>query len=415
MKALLSLLLPLLFAVEVLGEFRSAIAVRVVTPDPLLPVSGGLGPSHPTTEKKGELTVRALVIEQDGQRVAIVGSDFLGFPSVLGDRVRSKVSGIPPRNILIGATHTHSAPDCYGFPDGKGGFSSDLKYLEYVCTKMSEAINEAVSKLEPSALRIATGEAKGKIAYNYYAPQLYDPRCSVLQTVDRNGKPIATLVNYAVHPEVLGPKRGFVSPDLVGPLYDRIAAKGGGTAIFMNGAQGGMVTADVRGADGTDVQTWDECVRIGELLADEALRIVSGAKVQNEPALLCTNKVVRFNVDSQLLLQVMKTSPLGYKSETEGTVSTVVNLINIGDAQILTIPGEALPNIGFYLKRKMKGEHNLLFGLTNDAFGYILTKVDFGSFKRYEYVSRTSLGEMTGETYIDEALALVNASPGAKR
>ena len=31
-------------------------------------------------------------------------------------------------------------------------------------------------------------------------------------------------------------------------------------------------------------------------------------------------------------------------------------------AQILTIPGEALPNIGFYLKRKMRGKHHLLFG-----------------------------------------------------
>ena len=78
--------------------------------------------------------------------------------------------------------------------------------------------------------------------------------------------------------------------------------------------------------------------------------------------------------------------------------------MNLGDAQILTIPGEALPNIGFYLKRKMHGKHNLLFGLTNDAFGYILTKVDFQSFPRYDYVSRTSLGEMTGEILIEKAL-----------
>jgi len=92
-------------------------------------------------------------------------------------------------------------------------------------------------------------------------------------------------------------------------------------------------------------------------------------------------------------------------------VTTTVNVINIGNAQILTIPGEALPNIGFYLKRKMHGQHNFLFGLTNDAFGYMLTKVDFGGFKRYEYVSRTSLGEMTGEDYMTQALALVEASP----
>jgi hypothetical protein len=59
----------------------------------------------------------------------------------------------------------------------------------------------------------------------------------------------------------------------------------------------------------------------------------------------------------------------------------------------------------------MKGEHNLLFGLTNDAFGYILTKVDFNSFQRYDYVSRTSLGEMTGEILIENSLKLISDPP----
>ena len=108
---------------------------------------------------------------------------------------------------------------------------------------------------------------------------------------------------------------------------------------------------------------------------------------------------------------IIRGSPLKYPYNNDLTVATRLNLVNIGDAQILTVPGEALPNIGYYLKRQMKGKNNLLFGLTNDAFGYILTKVDFNSFKRYEYVSRTSLGEMTGETLINEALALIESSP----
>ena len=63
----------------------------------------------------------------------------------------------------------------------------------------------------------------------------------------------------------------------------------------------------------------------------------------------------------------------------------------------------------------MRGKHNLLFGLTNDAFGYILTKVDFQSFPRYDYVSRTSLGEMTGEILIEKSLEFVNKSPPPDR
>src|SRR5207245_5078058 len=137
------------------AEFRAGIAVRVVTPDPLLPVSGGVGPSHPVSRKEGDLTVRALVLQGGETRVAIVSADFLGFPSVLGNKVRAKTRGIPPENILIGATHTHSAPDCYGFPDGKGGFASDLAYLDTVCAQMAEAINEASAKLQPASLKIA--------------------------------------------------------------------------------------------------------------------------------------------------------------------------------------------------------------------------------------------------------------------
>src|SRR5262245_16695369 len=107
---LIAIVVLLLFPVELLAALRAGIAVRVVTPDPLLPVSGGVGPSHPATRKQGDLTVRALVIEDDETRVAIVSADFLGFPAVLGNQVRATVKGVPAENILIGATHTHSAP-----------------------------------------------------------------------------------------------------------------------------------------------------------------------------------------------------------------------------------------------------------------------------------------------------------------
>src|SRR2546422_647342 len=289
-----------LFGPLVHAEFQAAVAVAVVTPEPLLRVSGGVGPSHPAGTKEGDLTVRALVLADDDTRVAIVSADFLGFPSVLGKKVRAKIKGIPPENILIGATHTHSAPDCYGFPDHDGKFATDLKYLDFVCNRIAEAITEAAAKLQPASVKIATAEAQGKIAFNYYAEQLYDPRCHVIQASGADGKPFATLVNYAVHPEVLGSDAGILSPDLVGPLYDRIHEKGGGTGIFMNSAQGGMVTADNRGQDGKDRRTWSECVRIGHLLADEALRIVQSAPVQKDPRVFSAARNVMVPCDPPL-------------------------------------------------------------------------------------------------------------------
>jgi hypothetical protein len=201
------------------------------------------------------------------------------------------------------------------------------------------------------------------------------------------------------------------SPDLIGPLYDRLLEKGAGVGIFMNGAQGGMVTADNRRPEGKEARNWDECIRIGTLLADEALRLVKGAPEQTSPRLLCEARTISFPVDSPQLRAVMAASPLGLGTKDTAKVTTQLNLINLGNAQLLTIPGEALPNIGYYLKRNMRGEHNLLFGLTNDAFGYILTRVDWSSFRVYDYVSRTCLGEKTGEILIEEALRFVAETP----
>lgn len=394
------------------AAIEAGAAFRVITPEPLLPLSGGAGEPSPAKEKKGELTARALVLRSGETIVAIASADLLGFPGVLCDRVRAKVPRIKPENIIIGSTHCHSAPDTYAFPDEEGNHGADLEYLGWICDRMAEAINEAIDTLQPAALKINTDEARGKIAYNYYAPQLYDPRMSVIQALGRDGKAIATLVNYATHPEVIGSDQGLLSPDLCGPLYDRIQEQGGGMGLFMNGAQGGMVTADCRGPEGgKDIQTWDECVRIGNLMADEALRIVGNAPALEDPGLFCGVTRITFPIDSELMQFIIAKSPLKFPMNDDGSVTAQVNLINLGEAQILTIPGEALPNVGYYLKRKMHGKQNLLFGLTNEAFGYMLAKVDWDSFKRYRYISETCLGEMTAEIYMTEALKFADASP----
>jgi hypothetical protein len=408
------------FTSSLRAELRVGVGKTIITPDPLLPVSGGVGPSSPTTRKQGELTARAMVFQQGETKVAVVQLDLLGFPSVLCARVHKQVPRIPAENIVIGSTHTHSAPDCYGFPGPDGKSSADLRYIDFVCNQAAVAINQALDGLQPAHLKIATGEAKGKIAYNFYAPELYDPRMSVIQAITPENKVIGTLVNYAIHPEVLGNRVGILSPDLVGPMCDKLEAEVGGMAMFMNGAQGGMITADNRllekpsdplKAKWHDARTWEECVRIGHLMAAEAQRIIAGAMPQQDPPLACFAREVKFPVASDLMWIIILESPLKYPCNKDKSISTRLNLVNIGNAQILTIPGEALPNIGYYLKRHMKGDHNLLFGLTNDAFGYILTKVDFNSFQRYEYISRTSLGEMTGEILIENSLEMIEESP----
>jgi hypothetical protein len=288
------------------AEFRSGCAMRIITPDPLLPVSGGVGEPNAATQKCGELTARAIVFSNGETTIAVVGIDALGFSGVL---------------------------------------------------------------------------------------------------------------NYAIHPEVPGSESGFSSPDCIGPMCDQIKERFGGIAVVMNSAQGGMVTAvnhdfskptdELKGVT-PDSRSWGECLRIGQLMASEAERIVSHGPVQRSPVVSNLTRHVEFPVESAMMRAIVAGSPLKYPHTDDFKIKVQVNLVTLGNTQILTIPGEALPKIGFYLKRKMKGQNNFLFGLTNDAFGYILTKVDFESFDRYACVSRTGPGEMTGEILIENALEMIN-------
>ena len=420
MRILLTLTLTLCAAFPAMaqafepGTLRAGVAVRDITPDPLLPVTGGIGIPNPTTEQKGDLTVRAIVIGNDETIVAFASVDVIGFPRVLGDRVRARVEGIPSDAILIGCTHTHSAPDVYSFVMPDGTQTADLDWVDFVVDELTAALQEARDSMEPVGIRINTDELRGQIAYNYYAPQLYDPRGSVLQFVRPDGTNLATLLNYASHPEVLGSNQGILSPDFCGPFYDRIEAEGGGIGIYMNGANGGMITADNRDEDGRSQRTWEECIRIGELMADESLRIAAAAPIQVSPAIYSTEVEMLIPCDNENFRFLIGGSPLGYELDEDFNAATLLNLVNIGNAQIVTIPGEAMPNIGYYLKRNMAGEHNLLFGLTQDAFGYIITKEDFGSFRRYEYITRTSMGEGTADILMETVFALVEAAPAPK-
>ncbi len=74
------------------AEIQVGAASRVITPDPLLPISGGMGVPKPASEKRGELTARAIVVRKADVAVAIVSLDLLGFPFARSEKMRSLIS-----------------------------------------------------------------------------------------------------------------------------------------------------------------------------------------------------------------------------------------------------------------------------------------------------------------------------------
>src|SRR5688572_26251056 len=93
-------------------SLRAGIAKADITPDPQM-LNWTLTPARPYGEVHDPLFVRALVLADSATRVAVIGWDLLDAREFAVARVReavSKATGIPPRHIIVQASHNHSGP-----------------------------------------------------------------------------------------------------------------------------------------------------------------------------------------------------------------------------------------------------------------------------------------------------------------
>ena len=84
---------------------------------------------------------------------------------------------------------------------------------------------------------------------------------------DLEGKPIATLVNYACHPTIMGPENRLITPDYPGVVRETVENIIGGTCLFLQGAAGNQ--GPVEGFTG-DTAVYR---RLGQQLGIEASRV----------------------------------------------------------------------------------------------------------------------------------------------
>ena len=71
-------------------------------------------------------------------------------------------------------------------------------------------------------------------------PEVHDAGVIVLRATTAKGSPIATLVNWANHPETLGSKNTLITADYPYYLCKELEQRMEGVAVFLNGAVGGM-------------------------------------------------------------------------------------------------------------------------------------------------------------------------------
>lgn len=252
---LLLLFTPLVSAAEADSPrtFRAGAATSNITPFLGTSLIGGLSPRG-SLYIHDELHARCLVLDDGQTKLAIVIIDNVKFPTEIHlptKKLIEETTGLSAKNVLIAATHTHSAPSLRGTSYLKLNEPLD-DYQKFVIRRIADGVQRAISHLEPA--RIGWGEGAvpqhvfnrrwllkdGQTATSPFGeeelaamnPGRYldvldkpagsvNPKVYVLSVQSTEGRPIAVLANYWLH-YVGGVGKGHVSADYFGVFADRI-------------------------------------------------------------------------------------------------------------------------------------------------------------------------------------------------
>ena len=416
-----------------------------ITPPVGVWLSGYGGRDKPSDDIADELYARALVLDDGSNAVAIISVDLLWVPLELTNKVREIVKkkvGIPERNVLISATHTHFGPKIYTKtkigPEVADNTVDDA-YVQTLVKKMSDSVfiaRKNMQQVKIGAVRgrlpeivynrrtrtpdgsvkmsftlppevIATKKvqhgADGSVAVTFSLPPEQpaltfgpiDPHAWVVRVENADGQIIGSIVNFACH-AVSGSTFAdwfySISADFPGETVRVVEQIEGGTCLFVPGTSGNIVPLE-RGKDAR--------FRIGRAIAGEAVRKLQFVSTSDKVGLDAMKAEVKFPLKKSL-------SPDRIMDTDEGKTHLVteIQVLRLGDVYILGLPGEVLVEVGLEIKRKAGLENLIIIALSNDSIGYVCHSraYDEGG---YESGSGTNLAKGAGEIMIRHALSLL--------
>lgn len=251
-----------------------------ITPEESLHLAG-----YPFVERAGTgshdpLLSTALFLSDGNTNVIFIANDviFVGKESVA--RVRRAVSnqtGIPEKNIMVTATHTHSGPSTVTFTAGTQDPhlpKLNRNYVQYMEAGMVKAACNAFNTAAPAELGMAIADATG-IGTNRHDPDgASDLNVPVLLVKNcDNKKPIACMVICSMHPTVLHEDSTLYSGDFPGLarlILQKEFLSPGCPVLYHLGAAGNQSPRHV-----TMENTFAEAFRLGNILAQAVGRVIN--------------------------------------------------------------------------------------------------------------------------------------------
>ncbi|MCE9605198.1 MAG: hypothetical protein K8U03_09895 [Planctomycetia bacterium] len=335
-----------------------------------------VGHRRKVTGVRDPLRAGVLVLDDGETKAAIITLDVIGAWEELVRPVRAKIeteTGIPAANIMVAASHNHSAP----------GFKENPEWGAELIEKLAAATKQAFGELRP--VTVGYGEDKigfginrrktidGRVVFRLNPDGPNDPRVKVLRFDDgKSLTPVAVVMHAVCHPCFFtwGDKGSVpypggypkMSADFPGEAQSFVEMCYGGKthALFLQGCAGdirpNLPGYPYRCADEADIQ-W-------------AGRDLGSAVVRSLAANV-TREKLKERRDYYAIKSASSVIELPGK---EQPVRTELQALKIGPYLFLTMPGEPMVEFGFKLEAAITDRAiPIIVGYANGNIGYIAT------------------------------------------
>lgn len=387
---------------------------ETITPNLGTPLAGYGGNQRNSTGIHDQLYARVIAVKNNDDYFIIVSLDLVGVDRVYTERLTSKIReqfNIPPQNVFVHATHTHSASG--GIFDDNSLISKAYPYMNgYLSYKNSiiknqheqicKSIESALCSLEPCEVLFGEGVVEG-IATNRNSPENpFDSKLKVVEFRYLSGDR-TVLYHFSSHPTIMHASNLSISADFPGVTSEVLENKQDiRLALFLNGPSADISTRFTRLES-----SFNEVERLGKKLSEGVLQVLNKMKIIKDKPLL--TKVSNIQVSTREVPNIIflknkldelkeryKRMKSGgeasdaelrrLRSKIEGVstsidigdklhgldkVDTILQMLRIGKLTLLSIPGEIYFETGQEIINKFSNP-TLVVGNTNDHLGYIV-------------------------------------------
>lgn len=344
--------------------------------------------------------VRAIVIGNGTQTVALVTADLLLIPPTVTRVLKDKLPsiGFTIDNVYLSAVHTHSSVGNWGEHLAGEIYSGPYRdsLVQFIADNIIQSIHRADQHKLPASLKEGVIPTKN-ILYNRLADDQGDID-SLLRVIEiqRADSSKLVLTSFTGHATCATSDNTALSRDYPGVLVDSLEHSGYTFAMFMAGAVGSHACKGrTRG--------WDRVNYIGKYLASVVLQNKDSLKPINDSTLVMISVPLELGDPQLKISKSWRVRPWLFNA-VFGKYPAYLNALRIGNVVMLGTPcdfsGELMPAIDSAAER-----HGLDAVVTSFNGGYIgyITRDKWYDIDHYETRIMNWYGPGNG-AYLSECL-----------